>query len=63
MKRFKAEQIIHDVVEAAYLNALDIDESKAAEIHKAAEIVFNDLETYAQFRRDSGDPSFNDPDA
>lgn len=63
MTRDEAEQIVHDIIEAAILNALWDNHAEAEKIHQAAEIVFDDLETYAQFRRDSGDPSFNDPDA
>lgn len=43
MTRDEAEQIIHDIIEAAILNALWDDHAKEAEkIHQAAEIFFSD---------------------
>jgi hypothetical protein len=41
MTKQEAEQIIQDIIEAAYLNARDIDPEQAEEIQKAADIVFS----------------------
>tara|TARA_R100000654_G_scaffold72528_2_gene104450 strand:- start:1303 stop:1440 length:138 start_codon:yes stop_codon:yes gene_type:complete len=40
MTKEQAQEIIQDIVEAAYLNARDIDPEQAKQIDQAAEIVF-----------------------
>ena len=41
MTEYEAEKIVHDILEAALLNALDLqDEGRAAQIETAAKIVF-----------------------
>ena len=41
MTRQEAEQIVQDIIEAAYLNACEVDTEQAEEIQKAADIVFS----------------------
>jgi len=40
MTKKEAQEIIQDIIEAAYLNARDIDSEEAKRIDTAAEIVF-----------------------
>ena len=40
MTKEQAQEIIQDIIEAAYLNARDIDPEEAKRIDTAAEIVF-----------------------
>jgi hypothetical protein len=41
MTKQEAEQIVQDIIEAAFLNALEVDPEQAEEIQKAAGIVFS----------------------
>ncbi len=41
MTKQEAEQIVQDIIEAAYLNACEVDTEQAEEIQKAADIVFS----------------------
>jgi len=64
MDRIEAEQIINDIIERAILNAIDRgDEGLALQIETAAAMLADDLEDYAQWCRDSGDPSYGDEGA